>query len=132
MIKIIATTMSNSIREKPFCFSLLGFSSKLVYPKSWNSLAGYTAVSARRRPVATIAENVGAGGRSRNGLNAVRHIINSSYSYGDNRGWKLWGTSPYCGCADGLNAAREMSDARGVPNWNAGSRVASVGEWVAI
>jgi hypothetical protein len=73
--------------------------------KSWNSLAGYTAVSARRRPVEGIAGNASLQARSWNELNEVRPIINFSYSYGDNGALELWRTSPNCGCVDGLNAA---------------------------
>src|SRR5271156_2319415 len=57
MIKIIATTISNSISEKPFCFlfmcsSLLEIKAEILL----YALAGYTA--ARCKPRATIGKPV--------------------------------------------------------------------------
>ena len=39
--------------------------------------------------------------------------------------WSYGRKSPNCGCVDGLNAASGDRDERGVPIWNAGSRVAT-------
>jgi hypothetical protein len=63
-------------------------------------------------------------GRSWNGLNGVRPIINLSYSYDDNVERKMCGSSTYCGCVCGLNAARGDLEECGVPIWNEKSRVA--------